>query len=629
MSSESEARFVAKCKCGAKLKVPISAAGRKAKCPKCENIFVIPQHKIEKTAKVESNFDPFDDGTFGLEELAAMEKSAPAIEPTSRGVPCPKCNTTLDGGVMLCMSCGYNRETGKTIKGARTKPSKIASLSKASSKFMLGTIFSGIGALVGAAVWFGIVMATDYEIGWIAWGIGALCGFGMLKGYGKANTRAGLTAAGMSVFGIVAAKAAVFIFVVQAVFTGNTNNIELQREFVTLQFLEDLFQERDIFSDEQREAQWDTTYDEGTKMSSKMNDDEIRNRTIRLRAFGSFVFNDEKSTVGKQFRLSHHRVDIEAEALGLDPFNKHREMMLDAAFHDISLYSPDKLDSAIADLKQWQDTDKWLDTSYVQHQLIYRFVENKTSEKYSIEQAAGNEDWEIDERQWKTFHRNAEAEVKQLSGEDRLAQLRELESADEYAFVPNKLASHYAEIRVQSEGLSVDDNEKRSTIYDEEMKRFSAMSHDELDMENKKLEAWNNGEKWHDANYVYNTLIYYYLDEELQRLRQDHQDDEDYWQPSEADWQSAYSGAKKKTDDMPTHLYQSKVEAFELARTEKIKQMVQPYVDKQTSGGGIADLSDGASTVFMETMWSPMDGLFLLLAVSSAYKIANGSEEAD
>lgn len=37
-----------------------------------------------------------------------------------------------------------------------------------------------LGALVGGAVWAGIVVVTDYEVGFVAWGIGALCGFAVV-----------------------------------------------------------------------------------------------------------------------------------------------------------------------------------------------------------------------------------------------------------------------------------------------------------------------------------------------------------------------------------------------------------------------------------------------------------------
>jgi len=51
-------------------------------------------------------------------------------------------------------------------------------------------IGGALGAgLMGAAVWAGIAIASDYEIGWIAWGIGAAVGaaFHRLGGHGAAG----------------------------------------------------------------------------------------------------------------------------------------------------------------------------------------------------------------------------------------------------------------------------------------------------------------------------------------------------------------------------------------------------------------------------------------------------------
>ncbi len=632
MSSESQARFVAKCKCGAKLKVPVSAAGRKARCPKCENIFVIPAPKIKKPVEVEPIKDPFEDGTFGLEELAAMERSAPALEPSSRGVakqPCPKCNTMLDGGVMLCVSCGYNRETGKTVKGARTKPSKIASLSKASGKFMLGTIFSGIAALVGASVWFGIAMAADYQIGWIAWGIGGLCGYGMLKGYGKANMRAGLVASGMSVFGIFLAKIALFVFIIQAVFTGNTNNVDLQRQFIAVQYTNEIFDERGIYDLKERERLWEETFPQGLKKAVAMNDDEIGKRTNRLRAEAdNLTYMTEESFEDKQIRIMRHRVDIEAEALGLYWSNSRREFLLDNAYDEISKYSPQETESALSDIKNWQETHRWADASYVHHHLTNLCASTKISDKSAQEIAAGNEDWESNERQWKTFHGQCSQEIEKLSGEARIAQLRKIETDESFEYIPEMLAEHYSDLRAQQEGLSFT-NEKRSTIYDEEFEKFSAMSHEELDKENKKYEGWNEGDMWHDAAYVYTTLIYDFVDEEVSSRREQHEDEEDYWSPSESEWQSIYADATKKVDDIPAHQYKTKIDEIRAARIEKYTLAWQQQDEELPSSEEVADFADDAFMLFTQSMWSPMDGLFLLLAVSSAYKIANGGGETD
>jgi hypothetical protein len=73
-----------------------------------------------------------------------------------------------------------------------------------------GILLSLAGALVGALVWFGVAWATNYEIGWIAWGVGVLAGAGMLVGYRQTDTIAGILAAVISLVGILGAKIMVF-----------------------------------------------------------------------------------------------------------------------------------------------------------------------------------------------------------------------------------------------------------------------------------------------------------------------------------------------------------------------------------------------------------------------------------
>ena len=61
-----------------------------------------------------------------------------------------------------------------------------------------------VGGIVGVAVWIGVGMA-GYEVGWIAWGIGALAGIGT-RIFNETDTPMGalsatLIAAGMVVLG--------------------------------------------------------------------------------------------------------------------------------------------------------------------------------------------------------------------------------------------------------------------------------------------------------------------------------------------------------------------------------------------------------------------------------------------
>jgi hypothetical protein len=79
-----------------------------------------------------------------------------------------------------------------------------------------GVVGSLIGGAIGALTWMGVALATEREIGWIAWGIGALAGLGMslgLKGLG--DPKAGVVAALIALVSVFAGKYAAVHFAVQ------------------------------------------------------------------------------------------------------------------------------------------------------------------------------------------------------------------------------------------------------------------------------------------------------------------------------------------------------------------------------------------------------------------------------
>lgn len=59
----------------------------------------------------------------------------------------------------------------------------------------MGVIGTFLGAVVGALVWGGLTYATGYEIGYVAWGIGALVGIGAKLGGARGTTASGMAAA--------------------------------------------------------------------------------------------------------------------------------------------------------------------------------------------------------------------------------------------------------------------------------------------------------------------------------------------------------------------------------------------------------------------------------------------------
>lgn len=62
-----------------------------------------------------------------------------------------------------------------------------------------------IGAVVGAVIWGGVTYYTNYEIGWIAWGVGALVGMGAAWG-GARGAMAGCLCAVIALGAIFAGK---------------------------------------------------------------------------------------------------------------------------------------------------------------------------------------------------------------------------------------------------------------------------------------------------------------------------------------------------------------------------------------------------------------------------------------
>lgn len=66
-----------------------------------------------------------------------------------------------------------------------------------------------VAGAVGAFVWAAVVYLTEYEIGWIAWGVGWLVGFAVALGNAEGRrspTAAGALAVGITVLAIVAGK---------------------------------------------------------------------------------------------------------------------------------------------------------------------------------------------------------------------------------------------------------------------------------------------------------------------------------------------------------------------------------------------------------------------------------------
>ncbi len=284
MSETTSDRIEVQCACGVKLKVPASAAGRRARCPKCSATFAVP-------APAGQGITPSGDGW--LDELAAQERTATstppaesaatgtpaeprAAVPTSGIKPCPHCGAALVGDAVLCTSCGYSLKTGQTKKGARLGPS-------VAGRFALGCVLSAVGAVVGAAVWYFVAMKVNLEIGYIAWGIGLVTGFGMALGYRTPGVLPGIVAAATSLLSILVAKMLIFLALVFAVLTGQTRDRAMQEAFVVRQLTAESLQSRGIDPARATERQWNAEYEAAKARVARMSAYEFQRELERCR----------------------------------------------------------------------------------------------------------------------------------------------------------------------------------------------------------------------------------------------------------------------------------------------------------------------------------------------------------
>jgi predicted Zn finger-like uncharacterized protein len=176
---------------------------------------------------------PEDDfGASWLDE--DLEKSPAAMAPLPRAATCPACGTALPSGSVLCVTCGYDTRTGaqhetvhelEPVAGGKKKKSKLG---KAGS-LLRGTLFSFLAAVLGAIIWAVLAYFTHREFGIVAWAFGGLVGFGMALGHEDDDgTFAGIIAAFMSLFGILAAKILIIVIFVGAHVASVVGDFEVQ-----------------------------------------------------------------------------------------------------------------------------------------------------------------------------------------------------------------------------------------------------------------------------------------------------------------------------------------------------------------------------------------------------------------
>lgn len=366
---------ILKCQCGAKLKVPAAAAGRKIRCPKCEFTMVVPQGSAVAEARMSAlagaaspaSAAPAasDDGDLGgglFDELASAESTATStVAAPAGGANCPRCGRPMKAGASGCATCGYGtaqKAEASGVAGSTAAKAAVATASAAKqvasigTRFAIGCVLSGVGALIGAVVWYFVARKTGFEVGYVAWGLGLAAGFGMIVGVRGHHPLAGIVAAAIAAGGILAAKYMIF-----SAALGGVNM-------------------------------------------------EVAMRTVNL---------------------VEHRGQVECFERGLALISPECDAVYDRYSDQFEDMPESQLEREYAATQQWQ-TQRWADPKYVENFLM----QEKAAAAY-WEEEADSEDDELpfSKARWEKHRAAAAQEVAALSPEARVAEARRIAEEQE------------------------------------------------------------------------------------------------------------------------------------------------------------------------------------------------------
>lgn len=622
-SSESE-HIKIYCACGAGLKLPPTAIGKKIKCPKCGSVFVAEE---EESPFSLAPLDTFD------EEVAAKAQQARKIEQErlehanasgKPGTPCPLCGKSIAHGAVMCVACGYDSRTGRRVGKANASVSAATRLVKSAGTFLLGCVLSGVGALLGASLWLIIGIMTNYEIGWIAWILGLLAGAGMTIGYRQHNTRAGITAACIALGGILLGKAAFIVFLIYTFTTGDTEDIQLLRGHLIQRYTDEELSKRGIWDPEERIQQAPELAAEAERRVSRMKDVEVQQVVQGFRD-DEAALEESFSEVGLlRSRIAWHDAEREAEATGLKWNDGERDRIAEKNERKLKLLPESHLRDRERELDAWEKDGRFADAQYVQDRLAYEFVEEdlrldppadwKGMEDLDVE------DWDVPDKVWKEYYQAAMEDVKELTGEERVSKLKEMESQREDDQIRGRLAYHRATLQANREGISIYDWERRTAQREKQSKELDALTHEQLAEEAARLDQWEKDGKEKDSDYLRDQLIYTEVEIEMEKRRGQLSESEDdsYWTPDQSEWQKLYADASSKVDSIPADDYGPKLREAEL---EHQRISTERFAAAQREEG--TRLAGSLARFFFMSMLTPLNIIFLLLALSTAYRVGS------
>jgi hypothetical protein len=424
--SDAPDRIYVVCECGRRLSVRASSAGKRAKCPRCQRMFVIPG---VDAGPPQEELAP-DDSESLLQDLAApAAHAASASTPAEAAGVCPNCGVPMAAEARVCVSCGYDRRTGRALRAASevVGPSKVGDTARSAGSFTLGIVLSAVGAAVGAIIWAGVAILLNLELGYVAWAVGLLAGGGMLLGARRQTVPAGVAAAGIALAGVLLGKALIFGFYVRPYIAAEAKDKEAdwQRGYVVLRLAEDIVMERGAATDRERMACWPDAMAEAEQHAKRMSAEEVR------QSWRYYQDHPEPTPPTKDVRparLGYHHADMRAYYAGLAPDDPQRKTLQEEELAKYGAMSDEELSAAVAELEAWMGGTKWEDPEYVHHKAIYgRMMAVMQAQAEEAEDDA----FTFSPDQWTELYAKTSAEVSALSPQEKLAEAREFDAQQE------------------------------------------------------------------------------------------------------------------------------------------------------------------------------------------------------
>ncbi len=611
MSDSGKEKITVTCDCGAQLRVGREAVGKRGRCPKCQSVFVVPEPEGPIPIADEDEFDL-------LAQAVADQGKAEAIsqpERTAATLKCPACGAAMAPNAVLCIECGHNVQTGKSARGASATQGggALKRMASGAGTFLLGCLLSGVGAMLGAAIWCGIAIAFDMQSAIIAWGLGLLAGGGMVLGYRQKNRRAGFTAAGIALVGIVTAKIFIVVFVISVLITGDTENVEIQKAVLAGVIANEELDERGVWTPKERLDQWEETYQRATKVVLEMPAATFERRWQQYKEDFEIENAYEDETGAKWARVARWQASQLADEEGLSYGSPQREAMYKEAFRTVKTYGEEELAAAVTEVDAWYERDKTGDEAYMRTQLIYAYVDDEVEQRNEEHE----EYWDPSDDEWKTLFDAQTAVVDAMSAEERAAALKGRETdfdLDEKVMI---VTEHEMDRQALREGLAYTD-ERRRAIYAELETKSRGLSKEELDARITEINAWDNGGMWADADYLRDRLIEEHTNQALREHRQNLGEEDNFAAPSPEEWTRFRDEAVTFVDAVPPDQYREHLELMQQEQMQKWEAQSAARTEEESVAivGMLATMFAG--------LFGPMDLLFMGLALWSAFRLASG-----